>query len=236
MRIFHRTAETLVLREAPDTLRLLGALLAAGVLGVAAGGALLLVVRTTWCLVDPQGGTLRVRYRNVLASAEWACYLSSIADVVLEPRVSADGRTMYRVALVSASGRRIPITSYSSAPLRAQLPAVAALREFLPQNARRWTRARVTAPTLDRRQWRMVTRFLYWTAAALVLLSGVGGWIIRGAARESGLARHALPLLPLVGLLFVARAVRAWLRCAPPREPRAADDPAAETGLVFLKK
>jgi hypothetical protein len=48
------------------------------------------------------------------------------------------------------------------------------------------------------------------------------------------LARYPLALFPLAGLLLVARAIRAWLKRAPPKGPTSEPAAAAESGIVFL--
>jgi Protein of unknown function (DUF3592) len=217
MRIVHLTGETLVLREAPDGLRVCGGMLAVGglapiiellrrstdagvvrgtedgfvlavsVIAFAAGIALAALVRTTTCMVDRKPGTLHVVHRNLLGADGWGCQLSSLIDVMLEPKFGTDGHTLYRITLVSSSGRRIPLTAYSSAGVAAQMPSVTALRQFLPPTARRRaTRATSLPASLDRAQWSRVARFLYLAAAALVVLLAGGGLMAWSAALDAG--------------------------------------------------
>jgi hypothetical protein len=48
------------------------------------------------------------------------------------------------------------------------------------------------------------------------------------------LVQYILALVPLVGLLVVARAIHAWRKRAPPRGPTPGGPSAVESGLVFL--
>jgi hypothetical protein len=355
MRIVHLTGETLVLREAPDGVRVCGVLLALGgaaptvqvlrnwtgpgmslaagdgwllalgVVALAAGLALAALVRTTTCMVDRKAGTLRVVHRNALGAEGWGCQLTSLSDIILEPKFGTDGHTLYRIAFVSSSGRRIPLTEFSSAGVGAQMPVVAALRQFLPPTAkRRATRASSLPATIDRAQWSRVARFLYLSAAALVVLIAGGalmawsavvdassykpvsvtvlttrietrtnsiGSVVRrpvvvyryivggrvytservtreekwdsgksafdvvnryvpGArytafydsadpslaflSRPHDMARYPFAVIPLVGLVVVARAIRHWSKRAPPAGPRPHATGGTETGLVFI--
>lgn len=119
-------------------------------------------------IFDRKVGVLEVRRRTLLGRLSWGCSLASLTDAVLEPYVGIDGHVLYRVALVTGTGRHIPLAAHYEADSAAQTRLVLALRYFL--QVRAWHKV-VAECAIDRRSWRRTVAFLSGSAVAMVMLS-----------------------------------------------------------------
>lgn len=197
MRVVSRTRDQLVVRDDPGPLWIIALALVAASLaplyegvrlrmdgdaasivwlmlvllamvGIATGAAFLLGLGPVNFTFNRTEGTLDVTRRTILGRLHWGCSLASLENAVLEPYVGIDGHVLYRVALVTGTGRHIPLAAHYEADLAAQTRLVLALRYFL--QVRAWHRV-VAEIVIDRRSWRRTVTFLSGSAVAMVLLS-----------------------------------------------------------------
>lgn len=142
------TSDTLVIRDYPLALWLVGIGFAAGGIWgatlkdglvpgilIALGGALMALLPTVLTITaDRQRSMVTVRHQSLIRSSVKEYPFGDITGVQVDSSVSVDGgqrSSTYRLALVLASGARVPLRSYYSSGYGNKENKARQLREFL---------------------------------------------------------------------------------------------------------
>jgi hypothetical protein len=146
-------------------------LLAGGVIGVVTGLSFLLGVGATTYTFDKKGDRLVVQGRGLFARSGWGCTLANIESAVLESILGLDGSPLYRVALITATGRHIPLTPLYVSDRGQHQRILLSIRQFLAKEGQRWWVNTVPEAEVDVESWRRVTMFLAGSAVGLFVVA-----------------------------------------------------------------
>ena len=201
MKVRSRTKNTLILRDSPVALWAVGAslllaglyllfelarlrvsevppgtgasaiLLSAGILGTITGAGFVFGVGATTYTFDKKSDQLLVKGRRLFSRSGWGCTLAQIESAVVESVLGLDGSPLYRVALVTTSGRHIPLTPLYVSDRGKHQAILLSIRQFLAKEGQRWWVNNVTDAEVDVDSWRRVSMFLAGSAVGLFVLT-----------------------------------------------------------------
>ena len=177
--------------EAPPSPGASLTLLIGGVIGVVTGLGFLFGIGATTYRFDKKADQLVVKGRRLFNRSGWGCTLATIESAVLESILGLDGSPLYRVALITASGRHIPLTQIYVSDRRQHERILLSVRQFLAKEGQRWWANAVPETEVTVDAWRRVTLFL--ASSAIGLFFVAVGCAIAMIAAHTELQRY-LPI------------------------------------------